>query len=220
MMGRVRILSGAYFPPLHHGDNRVACLLGTSVWMLVCNCHHRRLEREWQELTRRSPDREGQPISVLVSSSVQPTAISLLLSASITHLHITTLQQRCNHHVTSTYFLRITITRFSLNAVPLWKWIDLMRIRTNLNPKPSLPYIPNTKGSPNGRGSNHPLTPVLLSASVNRPLPLSAQSPSGRIKVLVGRQVLLFTVDQECSTYFAITTRLQIATNTAVCKTC
>ena len=104
MMGRVHILSHASTPTFHR------CTMETMelhvffavvfVWMLMHNDHYRRLEREKQELTRRSQDRERQPISVLVSLSVQPAAILLALSTSITHfdntpplyLHVTMLQ--------------------------------------------------------------------------------------------------------------------------------
>ena len=109
-----------------------------SVRMLMHNRHCRRLERERQQLTRRSQDSERQPVSTLAFSPVQPAAISLPLSALTPHfdntppcyLHVTTLQWRRIHHMTSAYSLCI-ITRSSLNALPihLWKWIDLMSIR-------------------------------------------------------------------------------------------
>ena len=83
----------AYFPLLHHGDHRVACLLRSSV-CLDAHAQSPLLENwnEWQELTRRSQEKERQPISTLVSSSVQSAPISSALSgydSTPPHYHAT-----------------------------------------------------------------------------------------------------------------------------------
>ena len=101
MMGCAHILSCASMLSLHGCTTETEmeaiklCVFFAvvSVWMLMRNRHNRGLEREWQELTRRSQDRKRQPINAMVSSSVQRAAISLALSTSM--MHFDRVLQQC-----------------------------------------------------------------------------------------------------------------------------
>ena len=144
MMGHVCIVSRASMPTFHH------CTMETIelrvfftvvfIWMLMCSHHYRRLEREQQEETRDHRTGKGSQSAPLFprqcQSNQQPFRCHFQLwqCTSTMRLHITMLQWRRIHHITSAYLLWI-ITQSSLNAVSihLLKWTDSMHIWTNVH---------------------------------------------------------------------------------------
>ena len=123
MVGRVHIVSSAFRPIFHR------CTMETIIHL---DAH--------AQSTRRSQERERQPISTLVSSSVQPPAISLALSALTTHFdnapphYHTTMKARPSHDF-RIFAMNNNMIQFQCGSNPPLEvdWLDAHQMCIQMN---------------------------------------------------------------------------------------